>query len=583
LANEVTTTPAAPAAQQAPRLRRVLGQWDLVLLFVVAIVNLNVVPTIAANGGVTVWLWILALLLFFWPQGVAVIELSHRYPQEGGVYLWTKRIFGDFHGFLSGWCYWTNNIFYVPTVLLYFVGISVYVAGPRARGLADNHLFALGTCIGLLILLVILNVLGLGVGKWVNNLGGIGTLITATTLIGLGILVISRFGPTMNAADFRIPGDLRLFGSFGVICFGLVGLELASIMGDEIQDPRRTLPGAVAWGGLICGLLFIGATLALLLGVNRGEIGVLQGVVQAVSHMAEQVHVPWIVSPFAFVLSISIAGIASAWLAGSARIPFVAGLDLYLPEGLGKLHKKFATPYVALIVHASFSAIFLSMSFVGAGVKEAFVTMLDLAVVLQLVPYLYMHAALLKLASQSAPGEGYYRKSTLLLAGSCGLITTTLGIGVAFIPSHQIESIRLFEFKMVAGTLFFIGLAVFFFFFYRNRSPYKWGYVYGGLFICSALALLGLGLLAPLNGASLSFYSFGLLFQAFLYGITGVAILKKMKMAIILVWTMAILGGVGMVLRQFVLLDVASWFISLTFAILFSRMRLALTDDLHRA
>jgi amino acid transporter len=470
LANELTATLTAATAQEAPQLRRVLGKWDLVLLIVVAIVNLNVVPTIASNGGVTVWLWILALLLFFWPQGIAVIELSHRYPQEGGVYLWTKRVFGDFHGFLSGWCYWTNNIFYVPTVLLYFVGISVYIAGPRARGLADNHLFALGTCIGLLVVLVILNVLGLGVGKWVNNLGGIGTVITATTLIGLGILVLSRFGTTMSAADFRIPGDVRLFGSFGVICFGLVGLELASIMGDEIQDPRRTLPGAVAWGGLICGILFIGATLTLLLAVSKQEIGVLQGVVQAVSHMAEQVKAPWIVPPFAFVLSISIAGIASAWLAGSARIPFVAGLDSYLPQGLGKLHPVYGTPYVALIVHATLSAVFLAMSFVGAGVKEAFVTMLDLAVVLQLIPFLYMYGALLKLAKHTSQEEGRYSRPKLLLTGSCGLATTAMGIGVAFIPSHQIESIRLFEFKMVTGTLFFIGLAAFFFFVYGRRK-----------------------------------------------------------------------------------------------------------------
>jgi amino acid transporter len=470
LPNEVITTPAAPGTQEASRLRRVLGQWDLVLLFVVAIVNLNVVPTIAANGGVTVWLWTLALLLFFWPQGIAVIELAHRYPGEGGVYLWAKRVFGDFHGFLSGWCYWTNNIFYVPTVLLYFVGISVYVAGPRARTLADNTWFALGASMVLLVLLVALNARGLGVGKWINNLGGIGTAITAVTLVGLGLVVLFRFGTTMTATDFRITGDIRLIGSFGVICFGLVGLELASVMGDEIQDPRRTLPGSVGWGGLLSGILYIGATLTLLLAVSKQDIGVLQGVVQAVGHMAEQVKVPWIVSPFAFVLSISIAGIASAWLAGSARIPFVAGLDSYLPEGLGKLHKKYATPYVALIVHATFSALFLGMSFVGAGVKEAFVTMLDLAVVLQLVPFLYMHAALLKLAGQTVPGEGHYSKATLLVAGSCGLITTILGMGVAFIPSHQIESIRLFEIKMFTGTLFFIGLAWFFFFVYGRRK-----------------------------------------------------------------------------------------------------------------
>ena len=452
-----------------PHLKRVLGRWDLVLLFVVAVVNLNVVPTISANGAVTVWLWILALLLFFWPQGIAVIELGGRYPGEGGVYLWAKRLFGDFHGFLSGWCYWTNNIFYVPTVLLYFVGISVFVAGPGAQGLADKPAFAFTASLGLLAILVVVNVLGLGVGKWVNNLGGIGTGITAAVLIILGLVVTHRFGVTVTTADFRIPGDIRLVGSFGVICFGLVGLELASIMGDEIQDPQRTLPGAVALGGVICGVLYIGATMTLLLALPKNQIGVLAGVMQAVSHMASQVNVGWITSPFALVLSISIAGIASAWLSGSARIPFVAGLDSYLPGALGKLHSRYATPHVALIVHGTLSALFLAMSFVGAQVKEAFVTMLDLAVVLQLVPFLYVYAGLIKLGIKQEAG-GHYSSKTLLVSGGCGLLTTALAMAVAFVPSHQIESIWLFEIKMVVGTLIFLGLAAFFFFVYGRRK-----------------------------------------------------------------------------------------------------------------
>ena len=210
-----------------PSLKRALGRWDLVALFVVAIFNLNVVPSIAANGGVTLWLWLISLIFFFWPQGIAVLELAHRYPGEGGVYLWAKEVFGDFHGFLSGWCYWTNNMMYVPTVMLYFVGVSVFVLGPGHESLADNKLFTVSASLFLFVLLVVLNIRGLGVGKWVNNLGGIGTGIAAAVLVGLGIVMWLRFGTSVTGADFRIPANPRfVLNSFGVICFGLVGARV---------------------------------------------------------------------------------------------------------------------------------------------------------------------------------------------------------------------------------------------------------------------------------------------------------------------------------------------------------------------
>ena len=473
MSTEVSVPLANAMEGERPHLRRVLGRWDLVLLFVVAVFNLNVVPSIAANGGVTVWLWLISLLLFFWPQGIAVIELAHRFPGEGGVYLWAKEVFGDFHGFLSGWCYWTNNMMYVPTVMLYFVGVSVYALGAGHEGLADNKTFALSASLLLLIILVVMNIVGLGVGKWINNVGAIGTGVAAVVLIGLGVVVWLRFGTTVTSSDFAIPANPRfVLNSFGVICFGLVGLELASVMGDEIENPEKTLPGAVAWGGVLSGLLYIGATLTLLIAVSKDNISVLQGIVQAVRHMAGRVGVAWIVAPFAFLLSVSIAGIGSAWLGGSARIPFVAGLDSYMPVWLGKVHPRYRTPYAALIVHAAVSMILviLNFSFTGAGVQETFQKLLSLAVVLQLVPFLYMFGALLKMAFRTPFVRGRYSRATLLLAGASGLLTTVLGIALAFFPAQQITSLRSYELWMVGGTLFFIGLATFFFFVYGRRK-----------------------------------------------------------------------------------------------------------------
>lgn len=464
-------TVEATTAESHPHLKRVLGQRDLVLLFVVAVFNLNVVPSIAANGGVTIWLWIISLLLFFWPQGVAVIELAHRYPGEGGVYLWAKEVFGDFHGFLSGWCYWTNNMMYVPTVLLYFVGVSVFALGTGHESLADNKVFALVACIALLAVLVVLNIVGLGVGKWINNIGGLGTFLAAALLMGLGLLVWARFGTSITWTDFQIPANSRsVLNAFGVICFGLVGLELASIMGDEIQEPRKTLPGAVAWGGLLSGVLYVGATLTLLVAVSKSDISVLQGIVQAVTSMAGRVGVNWIVAPFAFLLSLSIAGIGSAWLGGSARIPFVAGLDSYMPRWLGNIHPKYRTPYAALLVHALVSLILVVMNFWSSGVQESFQRMLSLAVVLQLVPFLYMFGALLKIALGENFQQLQYSKGTLIFAGTSGLLTTALGIGLAFFPAQQITSLFSYETWMISGTLFFIGAAAFFFFVYGRRK-----------------------------------------------------------------------------------------------------------------
>jgi len=463
------------ASNQQPQLKRVLGRFDLVLLFVVAVFNLNVVPSIAANGGVTVWLWIISLLLFFWPQGIAVIELAHRYPGEGGVYLWAKEVFGDFHGFLSGWCYWTNNMLYVPTVMLYFVGVSVFAMGSGHAGLADNKNFAMGASVALLVFLTWLNILGLGVGKWLNNFGAIGTFVAAVVLIGLGIAIWMRFGTPITAGDFSVPADPRfVLNSFGVICFGLVGLELASVMGDEIRDPQKTLPGAVVWGGIVSGALYIGVTLVLLLAISRNDINVLQGIVQAVSHMSARVGMGWIITPFAIMLSLSIAGIASAWNGGSARIPFVAGLDSYMPSWLGKVHPKYATPHAALIVQGVISLILIVITFTASGgVQEAFQKMLSAAVVLQLIPFLYVFGALLKFGFRESKLAGRYGRGTLLFAGSAGFLTTALGIVLAFSPAKQITSLWKYEAGMFGITVGFLALGTFFFFGYgRLKTPH---------------------------------------------------------------------------------------------------------------
>src|SRR5438046_2546810 len=106
------------STETKPQLVRALKLRDLVLLNLVAVLGLRHLGTSAKAGPTTLLLWVLAALFFFVPQGLAVIELSSRFPASGGIYDWTKRALGEGHGFVCGWCYWINNVLYYPSLLI---------------------------------------------------------------------------------------------------------------------------------------------------------------------------------------------------------------------------------------------------------------------------------------------------------------------------------------------------------------------------------------------------------------------------------------------------------------------------------
>ena len=457
----------APGGNHIPGLKRVLGRGDLILLFIVAVANLNMVPPISASGPITLWLWIAAMLCYFWPQGAAVTELSQKWSGEGGVYLWAKRSFGEQHGFFAGWCYWLSNVFYLPTVVLSCIGVGLYIFGPHVQKLEHNPYFTSTMAIGILLFLLALNVRGLSFGKWINNLGGAGTVGGAAVVILLAALTLHHHGSALHRADLHPQfTDWRLFAAFGTICYSLVGLDLASIMGDEIREQKRNLPVAIFWGGLIAGLIYVGTTMAMLIALPHQEIGILSGILQAINVMAIHNGLLFVVAPLAFLECIAILGTASAWFSGAARLPFVAGIDRYLPPVVGKIHPRFRTPYVSLIIYAALSSLLTLMSFLGVSVGEAYLTLLDLAVILQLLPTCYLFGALLK---HSLDGRNKLNapKFYLLANGFAGMLAATVGLIVAFIPSRSVNSIWWYEIKLVIGCLLVFGSA---YLFYRNAQ-----------------------------------------------------------------------------------------------------------------
>jgi len=432
----------APPAESAA-VPRTLGRWDLVLLKIVAIVNINNVPAVAVYGWSSLILWVVAFVTFFVPEAIAVAFLARRHPGEGGVYLWTRNEFGDAHGFFSGWCYWTNNLFYVPVLLVYMAGLLAFAGGERrAAELVNQRLFVAAVAFGWLAIIAVANVRGLAVGKWIQNIGGLSAFVS----VGLVLAAAAVAASTGAAAHPPVLTHMtwEMTTGFAVMCNALVGIELASAMGDEIRNPRRDLVPAIAIAGgvsIVSYLLVTGAVLTL---VPIERLGVIQGVMQAVAVGATAGGIGWIVIPLAIVMGLATGGAASAWFAGSSRIPFVAGLTNALPAALGRLHPRWGSPHVALTTCAVLAAMLTALSLVGSSVAEAYQVLLKAAVVIQLIPFVYVFLALVK-----ATGVGVAAR----VAGAIGLCTTVVGLGAAFLPTADVTSVAMFETKLIVGVV----------------------------------------------------------------------------------------------------------------------------------
>lgn len=427
---------------QGHELPRTLGFRDLLLLKLVAIINVSLLPPVAGYGRVTLLLWCGAFLLFFVPEAVAVLTLARRHPGEGGIYLWTQRSFGPLHGFVSGWCYWVGNLLYFPMQLVYLAGVLAFGGGAEHAHLVDARWFVALVAFAWLALATGTNILGMQVGKWVPNVGAIGTAVTLLLIVSAG--VSASMSPWVAPVPFATAPPLELLSSLTVMSFAFMGLELASTMGDEIRHPRRDLPRAALVAGGLTLVAYLAVTWALQALLPAQEITAIQGILQAVDAGARRLGLESLTAPLAMVMAVSIGGGLAAWYAGSTRIPFMAGFDHALPPALGRVHPRWGSPHIALMVQGVLSALCVVITLAGSTVAEAYQVFLKSSAVTTLVPFCYMFLALVRLE-----GVAWWQRA----AGVVGFVVSIAGAVLAFVPTADVDNVWVFELKLVAGAL----------------------------------------------------------------------------------------------------------------------------------
>jgi amino acid transporter len=463
-------TPTPPSTSTPPSgthdLKRVLRLGDLVLFNVVAVLGLRWVATSAKAGPSSLILWLLAAALFFIPQGIAVITLASRFPEEGGVYAWTRRSFGEWNGFLCGWCYWINNVLYYPNLLISTAVIATYAIGKGGTTLGESWPYVLSVSLAALWIAALLNIVGLGTGKWLHNIGGVATYLPGVTLIVLGLAAVFMH-PSANAftRERLVPDvtELSTLNLWASIAFAFAGLELSSTMGEETANPRRDLPRAIVISAPLIAVAYILGTLSVLWLVPNDELNIVSGFLQGISagSAALSPGLVWIAPVAAAMYTVSNVAGVGAWLSGPARVAFVIGLDRYFPPAFGKVHPQWRTPYVAILAQAVLATVFLLVSQLGKGstVEQAYLVLLDTQLLIYFIPYLYLFLCLLRQArSESQTGSLPGGRAGATLAGICGLGVTAFAMVVASIPPGDAPSRGVFAAKVIGGAAAFVAL-----------------------------------------------------------------------------------------------------------------------------
>ena len=437
-----------------PSLRRVLRVKDLVFFYVTAVLGMRWVATAASSGPSALLIWVFAALSLFVPLAFTVIELSSRYPDEGGIYVWTKHAFGDFGGFMTGWTYWGANLTYLPGLLYFTASTALYMFGTRYTHLQDSPTYFITVAMIGLVIAATMNIVGLEVGKWLSAAGAIGAWIPMLLLIGMGLVAWARFGSaTPITAHSLLPTTgLRDMVFWSTIAFAFTGLEAGSFMGEEIVEPRRTISRAVLIAGVSIAVIYILGTLAILLALPQAEITGLGGIMDAITATGARIGVTGVAPIAAILIVLSTLGGVGVWLAAPARLPFVAGIDRYLPAAFGRLHPKYGTPHIALLMQAGVAAVCAILGQAGETPKQAYEILVSLGVVAFFIPYIAMFAAMIRLQREPAGPEVVRPpggRPVAILLGWTGLATSIAAVLLACVPPPGEEDGRRYVIKVV--------------------------------------------------------------------------------------------------------------------------------------
>jgi glutamate:GABA antiporter len=414
------------------------------LLFYAASMALSIrwISSAAAAGPASLPFWLFAVLVFSVPLILATAELTARFPQEGGVYAWTREAFGPFWGFLCGWLYWTCNLPFFSGILYFMVNLLAAALGPAGKPLLDQPLLFMAVALGIALVVGWLHLMGLGSGKWLSNLGGLSNLVLFAILVLVGGRVGLAHGPATDFAhaSYLPPLNADTAILWATMVFAVGGSEALAFLRNDVRGGMRTILAVLAVVLVMQVLSYVLGTAGMLAILTPQAATRLSGLPDALIVGLRQLGLgaaaPWVLMT-AFLGGL---GSYSAWFGVAARLPFAAGLDAFLPAAFGRRDPRTGAPVVAIGVQMVIVAVIVVLSQAGDTLKGAYDFLVAMSVLSYTLPFVFLFAVLIAVQGRAFPA-GEWRapggRRAALVIGWGGLAGTITAVICTLVPSPQ--------------------------------------------------------------------------------------------------------------------------------------------------
>ena len=323
-------------------LSREIRKWDLIALLINVTVGAGILKLPADVQRIVGNYSLLAFVVCAIIIGLIALcfaEVGSRFSGTGGPYLYARETFGPTSAFLVGWLMWLTRLAGFATLVQVFVAYLAYFWPAAESGLPRTAII-----LSLVVILTVINLIGVRESARTSDVLTVSKLIPLVLFVAVGLFFISpqqfTIGETPDLASFT--------SAVFVLVYVFSGFEAVLVNSGEVRQPQRVIPFALA--------VALSASVVLFLLIQIVCIGVLPNLANSQRPLADASYQflgtvgPTIISAGALV---SIFGTLNVIMLACTRLPFAMAAQEQLPAPLARVHRRFRTPHVSILISAA--------------------------------------------------------------------------------------------------------------------------------------------------------------------------------------------------------------------------------------